>query len=140
MDKRRIDRYLKNAALALEDTGIAVKGKINSSYRGQISSFGASVAQGSILAAVAVYCGKTGAGVETERLMAAIYLLKHYESANIEELKKKSVKANESSLFEYVKHEYTSCSYKVKEEILEYAMALKMAMNLFVLEKAGEKR
>ena len=134
MDKKRIDGYLKNAALALEDTGIAVKGKINSSYRGQISSFGASVAQGSILAAVAVYCGKKGAGVDTERLMAAIYLLKHYDSPQIENLKKESVKENACALFEYVKKEYITCSYKVKEEIMEYAMALKMAMNLFVLE------
>lgn len=140
MDKKRIDGYLKNAALALEDTGIAKNGKINSSYRGQISSFGASIAQGSILAAVAVYCGKTGAGVETERLMAAIYLLKYYDSAKIKVLKEKSPKENACALFEYVKENYPSRSYAVKEEIMEYAMALKMAMNLFVLEKAGEKR
>ena len=135
MDKKRIDGSLKNAASALEDTGIAKNGKVTSSYRGQISSFGASIAQGSILAAVAVYNGKKGAGVDTDRLMAAIYLLKHYEDKNIEALKAKEPKENANALFEYVKANYPARSYAVKEEIMEYAMALKMAMNLFTLVK-----
>ena len=54
-NKNRTDSYIPDAIKALEACGIAKDGKIDSSYRGQISSFGAAVTIGSFKQAVAFF-------------------------------------------------------------------------------------
>ena len=120
MNKRRIDDLIPQAYTALETVKIAEKGKIDSSWRGQISSFGASVATGSLLAAVVFFSAKSEKTKVDDRkkLMDAIAKL-----------------IGEEDIYEYVK---TADKRTAKENIMNAAVALKLAMNLYDLGK-GEK-
>lgn len=147
MNKKKVDSYLKNAVAVLEKTKIVEEKKIEKGYRRQISTFGASVTMGSILSAVACFSEQGKANVNRSKLMAAIYLLLKNEKLKEynEELKeyygkkdpdKKDPDKNYSNkLFEYVKDNYPDNAVTVKEEILEAAVALKLAMNLYELKK-----
>lgn len=121
MNKRKVDSLIPKAYRILSDAGIADKqNKINKAWRGQISSFGASIAQGSLLAAVSFFSVQGGSEVDRSKLMQAIAKLIGWDG----------------SLFDYV------CSteeHKAKKEITNSAVALKLAMNLYDLGKGAEK-
>lgn len=139
MNKKKIDTYLKDAVNVIEITGIAQNGSIKKSYRGQISTFGASVTMGSILSAVACFSEQGQADVNRSRLMAAIYILlkKPKDSKKERTIPFNDIECKEYAnlLFEYVKEVYPNHAVNVKEEIMECAVALKLAMNLYKLEK-----
>ena len=123
MNKRKVDDLIPKAYEVLKSSGIVERdengnatNKINKAWRGQISSFGASIAQGSLIAAVSFFSKKGQADVDRSKLMEAI----------------KQLLELESSLYEYVKDE---CGRKAKKEnIINAAVALKLAMNLYNLE------
>jgi CRISPR-associated protein Cmr5 len=120
MNKRKVDELIPQAYQVLRDVRIAdEQGKVDGKWRGQISSFGASIAQGSLLAAVSFFSAQGGADVDRSKLMEAIKRL----------LKK------EQPLFKYVEG---TDKRKAKEEILNAAVALKLAMNLYELGKGGK--
>ncbi len=135
MNKRKVDSYLENAVQVLADAGIVQNGEIQKAYRGQLSSFGATIVMGSVLSAVAVYADKSGSETDTEKLMSAIYMLKHFGTKEYESIKNADPKENAKKLFEYVKDHYAARGNVLKEEIMEYAVALKLAMNLYHLKK-----
>ena len=119
MNKRRVDSLIPAAYQALSDVGIAEKsGKLNSKWRGQISSFGASIAQGSLLAAVSFFSAQGGAKVDRAKLMKAIEKLLDLNMP----------------LYEYVR---ITQERKAKEEIINTAIALKLAMNLYDMGKGS---
>jgi CRISPR-associated protein Cmr5 len=126
MDKRMVERYLVDAEQALIDAEIAKNGKINKSFRGKISSFGAAVTTGSLLAAVAFFNEQRGAKTEQHKLMVAIN--KMLDNNNL---------GQGNNLFEKVKNtaQGSPKRRKLKEHILACAVALKLAMNLFELEE-----
>ena len=140
MNKAEIDRLLPGAYQVLQskDCGIAYNKNnelcINSSYRSQISSFGAAVVQGSLLSAIAYFSVKAdndrsnGKKTEVDRskLIQCIFsLLKNNDDA-------------EKNLFDYVVKNKGN-EEQVKENILNAAIALKLAMNLYKLEKNSEE-
>lgn len=136
MNKKKVDSYLKNAVAVLEKTKIVEEKKIEKGYRRQISTFGASVTMGSILSAVACFSEQGKANVNRSKLMAAIYLLLKNEELEEDYVwTKEDDKKYSNLLFEYVKKKYPDNVVTVKEEILEAAVALKLAMNLYELKK-----
>ena len=125
MNKNLINNEIKAAYDALRESGIvdAKSGKIKKTYRGQISSFGAAVTMGSLVSAIAFFSENGGSDGERSKLMDAIlFVLK----------KERGIK--EQTLFDYVikhKEEQDEC----KEEIMNAAIALKLAMNLYEFEQ-----
>lgn len=123
MNKRKVDDLLKNAYEVLNSAGIAKDGVISSAFRGQVASFGASIATGSLLSAVAFYSNDGNAEIPRHKLMDAIHLL-------VKE------KEDTKTLFEWVKKQKDD--QKSKEDVLNAAIALKLAMNIYKIEKKGE--
>jgi CRISPR-associated protein Cmr5 len=119
VNKRKIDELIPKAYRVLGDTGIMGKNSdINSKWRGQIASFGASVAQGSLLSAVSFFSAQGSAEVDRSKLMKAISELIGWDK----------------SLYVYVCETEARVA---KEKILNAAIALKLAMNLYDLGKGG---
>lgn len=133
VNKKRIDNNIGKAydILKSEKVAIAKNGQISKGYRSQISSFGAAISSGSLLAAIAFFSDKGNAQVERQNLMQAIMEL---IKANHKDVK-------EDSLFVYVRARQSSESEmaKLKEEILDYTIAIKLAMNLYVLTADKKK-
>ncbi|MBQ3970205.1 MAG: hypothetical protein II685_06965 [Clostridia bacterium] len=125
MDKKRVDKLIPFAYNALRSSDIVKDGnKIKKTFRGQISTFGAAVSMGSLTSAVVFFSDKGGSDVERQKLLAAILtVLKEEGSAD----------ASLNSLYDFVKS--AKNSYECRESILCAAIAIKLAMNLYTLEK-----
>lgn len=122
MNKNTVNREIDIAYTVLKETGIAVDGKINKAFRGQISTFGAAVSTGSLLAAIAFFMDQAGASVDRTKIMDAILKILKWEKVAGEQYK---------TLFEYARENQT----EAKEHIINAAIALKLAMNLYHLEQ-----
>lgn len=117
MNKKRIDSLLPKAYDILSELNISENGIIKNAYRSQICAFGAAITMGSLLSAVAFFSQKGNCSVDRHKLMSAIKKLSGFDG---------------SSLFEYVKNNNTPAT---KQLVLESAIALKLAMNLYTIEK-----
>ena len=127
MNKYVVDGELEIAYKALKIAKIADEnGTIAKGFRGQISSFGAAVVGGSVCAAIAFFSQQSGAAVEREKLLEAIQYI----------LQKKEIMKKEEDLFSYAVHN----KEKAKEEILNAAIALKLAMNLYRFDKGDSDK
>lgn len=126
MNKVEIDKMLPRAYELLAENNIAQGGKIKKTYRGQISSFGAAIAGGSLLSAVAFFSSSGESTVNRPALMNCILELVK------EKYKKENNNINAKNLFEYVRDNNDD---KCKEDILNAALSLKLAMNLYELVK-----
>ena len=101
---------------------IVENGKIKKTWRGQISTFGAAVTMGSLIPAVAFFSDQGGSSVKRQCIMDAI----------LEILKRDHIAPEKyHTLFEYVREQGEHC----REDVLNAAIALKLAMNLYTLEK-----
>ena len=102
---------------------------MNSSFRGQISSFGAAVVLGSLKSAVAFFAYDGGASVPRSKLLLAIYQVITGTKTD-----------NPGVVFEYI------CKYdnrQTKEKFINASIAIKLALNFFDLdkdEKESEKK
>lgn len=129
MNKIIVNQLIPLAYDALEDTKITKDGKMDKAFRSQISSFGAAVTMGSMLSAIAFFSEKGSAEVDRTKLMKAILVVL-----------KKSGKANNTNaneLYQYIfeaKRKKIS-EAKLKEDVINAAIAIKLAMNLYVLEE-----
>jgi len=141
---KAIDALIPDAYDVLEKVKIAKGGVVDKAWRGQISTFGSVIKNGSLLAAVAFFSAQGGSDVPRERLMMAIWLLLHkgeelnisFEQKNEEE--KRAYKAAAKKLFDYVAMHSNDRS--LKENIINQAVALKLAMNLYYLKKKSAVR
>ncbi len=132
MNKKAIDALIPEAFVILEEVGIAKNKTIPKGFRGQIASFGAAVAMGSLLAAVSFFSHNNEDGKEKNNethglssvdrtlLIKAIYKLLPEDE-----------KLSSHNLFEYIK---MNNNQKTKEKIYNACIALKLAMNLYSLE------
>lgn len=123
MNKRRVNDWIAPAAEALEKAAIAVDGKVDSKFRGQISSFGAAITMGSLKAAVAFFAKQGGAAVPRERLLSAMYYI--ISGGTV---------ATPENVFAYICDNDTA---QVREQFVDAAIALKLAMNLYDMGKEG---
>lgn len=126
MNKAEIDRYLPKAYQALQDFGIARDGKVPHTFRSYISSFGAAIVMGSLRAAISFHSKQDNARLQRDSLMKAIYSL-IVEPENIEEVES-------ASLLKYV-FAHPEQEDAIKECIYNASIALKLAMNMYVISE-----
>lgn len=127
MNKRLVNELLPDAVAVLKTTGVADgENQIDKNFRGQISSFGAAVATGSLLAAAAFFNEQGNAKSDRSKLMDAIntLLLEHH-------LIKESEKGK--TLFDTIRSIPKWQQPRLKDHVLSCAVALKLAMNLYTL-------
>lgn len=130
MNKTTIDRNLAYAYQGIIDAKISKDGKVNKSYRGQISTLGAAITMGSVKSAVCFFSEKANnnSDVDRSKLLDAIY----YVLRNSEDTKEKY--KNVENLKSYVLNA-DSDKEVLKEDIVNAAIAIKLAMNLFEWEE-----
>ena len=116
MNKAKVDQYIPAAYDALKDAGIVQDGKIDSGFRGQIATFGAAVSMGSLLSAIAFFSEKDKSAVDRVKLLDALFRV----------LKSNGVDGNYQNLYQYAAA-HPGC----QEEVLNAAIALKLAINLY---------
>ena len=124
MNTKSVDSYIPEAKQALERFRIVENGKISKNFRGQISSFGAAVVMGSLPAAVAFFADQGSAQVDRSKLVSAMYYCVKKEDAAPAEV------------LEYVCKNNTA---QTREDFINASIALKLAMNFFVLTQKEEK-
>ena len=135
----KIDELIANAIPILKNTGIVKKDEktgeeyILRSFRGQISSFGAAVEMGSLLSAVAFFSKKGGSDTDRQLLMRAIYLLIINDTET-----KIDVKSEQSELLLFVIEHRNEP--ELKKNIIDAAVALKLAMNAYELRDKEDKK
>jgi len=138
MSIQRVNDWIVYGKEALNELGIAENGKIDKTFRSQISSFGAAVSIGNLKSAVAFFSKQAGASVPRENLLRAIwFVLKRSEGVEKEEILCKPDGTEESKhsiqtdkIFDYV---CANDSVTLKKEFLDASVAIKLAMNLFDL-------
>lgn len=139
MGKKQVDQYIPAAYEALREVKIVEAGKVNKRFRSQIASFGAMVAMGSVLSAIALYSGKREKSGEsgTERDKAREYREKLIKAICYLVMDKQQ-DANEFRI--YVQKEIQgNGEYKVKEKILDAAVAIKLAINFYEIIEDGSE-
>ncbi len=127
MNKARIDALLPLAYEAIHDSGIPEKdGAVQKTFRGQISTFGAAVSMGSLLAAIAFFSNSERALVDRTKLLDAILRV----------LKKSStVGVGHQTLYDWAKAEVgLGRENACREAILHAAVSIKLALNLYPLQ------
>lgn len=135
----KIDELIANAIPILKNTGIVKKDEktgeeyILRSFRGQISSFGAAVEMGSLLSAVAFFSKKGGSDTDRQLLMRAIYLLIINDTET-----EIDVKSEQSELLLFVIEHRNEP--ELKKNIIDAAVALKLAMNAYELRDKEDKK
>lgn len=143
-NKRKIDEYISKAIDSLsKNEKIVINGKIKSGFAGQIATFSVAVSTGSLLSAVAFFSEKKQSAVERQELMNVIYEIITNKSAG-----GKNLDNSESVLLSYVKKKYEQTLNKDVKSLLEYrqfqrdilnaAIAVKLAINFFQKENEGE--
>jgi CRISPR/Cas system CMR-associated protein Cmr5 small subunit len=131
MNKIAIDRNLPYAYKAIIDAEISKDGKVNKSYRGQISTLGAAITMGSIKSAICFFSEKANnnSDVDRSKLLKAIsYVLK-----NSEDTREQYKKVDDFKM--YILNSDLDIE-ALKEDIVNAAIAIKLAMNLFEWEAA----
>ena len=150
MNKRMIDELIPIAydvladveSVSQDESGKSITNKIvnngviDKKFRSQISAFGASIATSSLPAAISFFSKQGGSDVPRELLIKAICELnKRYK--NVESTKALNEPVD---LFNYVNN--APNKHEIKEKIINCAIALKLAMNLYKLkeEKPNESK
>lgn len=126
MDKDKVNDLLPDAYDILrEEFGDK---KVSNQFRGYFASFGASIARGSLLSAIA-FISRKSEGTEADR-----HKLPHMILAL---LKRDGIGTDYTILFDYARHE--SDLMTAQKNILNATLALKLALNLFEIEKVSNK-
>lgn len=132
-NKSRTDSFIPAAIKALEVCGIAKNGKIDSSYRGQISSFGAAVTIGSFKQAVAFFAQDAKNGdskISRSDLIIAIDYVLNPEKHTEEKINDKKDKINK--IKEAILKITNPAELKgLENRYLDAAVALKVAMGVY---------
>lgn len=129
MNKKDVNEKIDYAYRALTECKIAENNKIVKTFRGQISSFGAAVEMGSLKPAILFFSDQGGSSVKRTNLMDAIHYI-------LVQCDKKESNSGES-LYQYIKNKEAKGvpEYRLKEDVLSAAIAIKLAMNLFELTR-----
>ncbi len=118
MDKKQIDRMIPVAYQSLSK--LSKNGKIDKTYRGGVSRFGAAVSMGSLESAAAFFSAdKSGASYDRKELGKII-------------VKTASLGKTEKTLYDYVMGN-TEDKNVLKNRVLDAAVAVKLALNLYEL-------
>lgn len=127
MNKRLVEEFIPYAydALKINQT-ICIDGKISGTLKGNIASFGAAVQMGSLLSAVAFFSQQGGATKPRQELLNIILqILKRHGD----------IQESEHTLFDYICKADVEEREGIKALVINAAIAVKLAMNLFEPEK-----
>ena len=128
MNKNLINEQIGTAYEAIKSVGISKDGlTVEKAFRGQISSFGAAITMGSTEAAIAFFSDDGGAAVERSKLIDAIVMIVEKIDPKLQSIE---VKNKNMRLLQYA----GKYGAEAKENILNAAIAIKLAMNLFELK------
>lgn len=129
MNKKEVDRMLPKAYTVINET-IAENGRVESGFRGQISTFGAAITMGSLLSTVSFFSEQAGGAVDRAQITKAICQIIG-ETTN-----------DQVDLFDFLKGEiYPAGHYSwekeqyYKEKVVNAVIALKLALNLFDIDR-----
>ena len=126
MNKKRIDELIPIAYEELK--AIAKNNEIDKTYRGGVSSFGAAVSMGSIRSAAAFFsASSSGATYDRKKLGQIILAVATSEKSKT--TKKSTTPEKSTTLYEYVMR-HDGC----EEELMDAAVAVKLAMTLYDLK------
>jgi CRISPR-associated protein Cmr5 len=131
---KNIEKYIPIALRVLEynETGIVEKGKINKTYNGYISSFGASIISSGLLPTLIFYSKKAEGSDSVDRSLIVKAIEKMLKSNDIDFL------AGEEKLLEEVITRYND--YRLKKKIQECAIALKLAIRTYPQSERNKSR
>ena len=115
MNKKAIDKMIPYAYSAIGKK-IAKDGAVDKTYRGGVASFGAAVSMGSLISAAAFFSAESSGASYDRKAVGEIIVNTVTEGQK------------EQSLYEYVK-----ANPNCKNEIMDAAVAVKLAMNLYKL-------
>lgn len=133
MNKREVDRMIPMAYEVLKKSKIVEDGEIKSSWRGQISTFGAAISMGSVVSAYAFFSSnKSNANVDRKILMEVIEDVL-IDSGTLNHAEKKGESLMRHLLSVENKEE-------AKENIINATVAIKLAANLFQFKDEQEER
>lgn len=122
MGKKQIDAKISVAYDSIRRCGLlSANGTLNKAFQGQIAAFGAAVRNGSLLAAIAFFSNQGGADCDRTKLMDCIHVIL---------FPAEGVQKGKNALFQKVIGQKA-----VKSDILDAAVALKLAMNLYPMEE-----
>lgn len=127
--KNKIEKYIPDAINAVK-AELYKDGKVKSEYNGYISSLASGLVQSGLLPTLAFYTNLNARSLEPRRLLLqAIYKTLYKEKLSEElkgdELLKAAIKVEDQPL----------PSFQLKEEIKNAAVAIKLAIRTFPLEK-----
>lgn len=126
MNKQEVNRLLPLARDVLKERFLDKP--VPAVYRGYVSTFGAAVSQGSLAAAVAFYSNKNkNSDEDTSLIMDMILQILKRDGRVVND---------EEDLFDYVVGS-GSGNFLIKQEVLHAAIALKLAMNLFIIKQSS---
>ena len=128
MDKERIDRLLPLAYEAISKSDIPdEERRVTKTFRSYISSFGASVCMGSLLAAIAFFSDQGGAKHDRSKLLEAIFRVLQADDV---------IPGHYETLYDWAKEETgIGNGNHCKEAVIQAAVAIKLALNLYPLDK-----
>lgn len=144
MNKALLDKWIPVAAKAIQECEIVNENNVvQAGFRGQISSFGAAVAMGSLLSAVAAFSDNGSSAVPRANLMKAIfYILKDEFMGNQDGNQDDNQEIEKDSLYRKILEESQNASTDGKntpvcnkENVLTAAIAIKLALKLYPSEK-----
>ena len=127
MNKILVESFIPIAHKELKNNNTIYKdGKISGTLKGNIASFGAAVQMGSLLSAVAFFSQQGGASQPRQELLNIIFkiLKKH-----------KDICETYTNLFDYICETKEMDMSYVRELVISAAISIKLAMNLFEIEK-----
>ena len=128
MNKNLINEQIGTAYEAIKSVGISKDGVVvEKAFRGQISSFGAAITMGSTEAAIAFFSDDGSAAVKRSKLIEAIVEIIEKRDPKLQNIEAKN---SNMRLLQYAGKYGT----EAKENILNAAIAIKLAMNLFELK------
>lgn len=132
-----MDERIAMGVLVLDKVGIVDEKEhsIPHSFRSQISSFGAAVTMGSLTASVAFFSEQGKSKTNRSLLMEAIYVMLTKKKSDLELMTHKQIseEIEKNSLLKYVIDNHEN-DY-LKQEIVDNAVAIKLAMNAYHLTK-----
>lgn len=121
-DKGRIDKLIPLAYTVINEKGIAQGGAVKKTWVGQVSSFGAAITMGSLQSAVAFFSNPSKGDVDRTLLLKAIGVLLE------KGLGYKPV----------VWEDISSAGPTIQRDVMNCAIALKLAMNFYRLDTSDD--
>ena len=129
---KKANDLLEKAISLTRDWLLETGGSVNDRRKGDIASFGTALMQSGLLPAVALFSDTSnGAGKRRNQMLNVLYLLLGYGTVS-----EKEFKDHEKKLLTYLlKPEVKSAHNKIRQDLMQASISLKLAVRTFHLKK-----